>query len=226
MPGMDAVFVHGSGRAGADAWPSQAAVAEPGWWFLPRDAAGDDAGRDARRVLDRLRERGAGHVVAQSYGGNAAVLAAQLAPDLVRSLTLLEPACFDLARGRPAVEEHVAALTPVFEVADDPSVSAREFSQRFATAMGTEPPDVPDAELRVLVERLRALRPPWGTGLRVDVGLPVRTLVVTGGWSDLYDQTADALVALGAQRVTLDGAGHRVQEHPRATEVIRRHWSA
>ncbi|MCW2835148.1 MAG: aminoglycoside phosphotransferase family protein [Nocardioides sp.] len=29
---------------------------------------------------------------------------------------LLEPACFDLARGMPAVEEHVSAMTPVFAV--------------------------------------------------------------------------------------------------------------
>lgn len=224
MPAMDVVFVHGSGRAGAAAWPQQAAAAEPGWWFLPRDGVADDAARDARRLLEWLRARGGGHLVASSYGGNAAVIAAQTDPAAVRSLALLEPACFDLARGMPAVEEHVEAMTPVFEVADDASVSAREFSRRFAAAMGTEPTDVPEEELRASVDRLRALRPPWGVGLRTQQGLPVRTLVVTGGWSPLYDETAEALVALGARHVALDGAGHRLQDDPRVDPLLRQHW--
>jgi transcriptional regulator GlxA family with amidase domain len=40
----------------------------------------------------------------------------------------------------PAVEEHIATMTPVFAAADDPSVSTREFSRRFAAVMGTSPP--------------------------------------------------------------------------------------
>jgi pimeloyl-ACP methyl ester carboxylesterase len=72
-----------------------------------------------------------GHVVAHSYGANAALLAAQSEPALIRTLTLLEPACFDLARGKPAVEEHIAAMTPVFVAANDPAVSTREFSRLF-----------------------------------------------------------------------------------------------
>lgn len=72
--------------------------------------------------------------------------------------------------------------------------------------------------------RLRALRPPWGVGLRPEQGLPVRTLVVTGGWSPIYEQTAEALVAQGARHVTLEGRGHRVQDDPRALDVLRDHW--
>lgn len=226
MPAMDVVFVHGAGREGVDAWPQQAAVAEPSWLFLAREGAADDAARDAQRLLDWLRARGGGHVVAHSYGANAAVLAAQLEPAMVRSLALLEPACFDLARGNPAVEEHIAAMTPVFAVADDASVSVRDFSRRFAAGMGMEPPDVPDEELRASVSRLRALRPPWGIGLRTQQGLPARTLVVTGGWSRIYEETAEALAVLGAQHVTLEGAGHRVQDDPRASPVLRQHWAS
>ncbi|MEU2199713.1 alpha/beta hydrolase [Isoptericola sp. NPDC019482] len=214
----------GSGSAGADAWPEQASVAEPGWAFLAREGVADDPVRDARRVLDLLREVGGGHVVAHSYGANAALLAAQREPTLVTSLALLEPACFDLARGRPAVEEHIAAMTPVFAVADDPSVSPREFSRRFAAASGTRPPDLPDDVLEQRVARLRALRPPWGLDLDPSVPIPGRTLVVTGGSSALYEQTAEALVGAGARHVVLAGAGHRVQDVARATEVLREHW--
>ena len=222
---MKVVFVHGAGKAGAEAWPRQAAAADAGWHFLPRAADGDDAGRDAGRVLDQLRAAGGGHLVAHSYGANAAVLSAQLEPSLVRSLVLLEPACFDLARGMPAVEEHIAAMTPVFAVANDSSVSARDFSRRFAAGMGTEPPELTEEELEARVGRLRALRPPWGIGLRSEQGLPVRTLVVTTGWSPLYEQTAQSLVAAGARHLTLEGAGHRVQDVPQATQMLQGFWA-
>ena len=222
--GIDVVFVHGAGPAGADAWPRQAADAGAGWHFLPREGVADDADRDSRRVLDCLRPAGGGHVVAHSYGANAALLAAQLEPSLVRSLALLEPACFDLARGMPAVEEHISAMTPVLAVADDARVSAREFSQSFAAAMGTVPPDLPDEELETRVRRLRALRPPWGVGLRPDQPLRTRTLVVTGGGDPVYEETARALVATGATHMTLEGTGHRVQDHPQCTRALREHW--
>jgi hypothetical protein len=115
-------------------------------------------------------------------------------------------------------------MTPVLAVADDPSVLAREFSRRFAAVAMTEPPDLPDEQLLDHVSRLRALSPPWGTGLHRTEELPARTLVVTGGWSPLYKETAASMVGLGARHVTLDGAGHRVQDDPRLTELLRSHW--
>ena len=71
-------------------------------------------------------------MVAHSYGANAALLAAQARPDLVRSLALLEPACFDLARGMPAVEEHIADMGAVFASASDPGLSDPDWFARFA----------------------------------------------------------------------------------------------
>lgn len=180
---MRVVFVHGAGSAGAAAWPTQAAECErdhSDWKFLARADAGDDAERDALRVLEHLRFGGGGHVVAHSYGANAALLAAESEPESVRTLTLLEPACFDLARGIPAVEKHIVAMTPVFEAARDPSVSAREFLRLFALGMGFDPPDLPEDELEARVGRLRTLRPPWGLGLE---RLAAPTFVLTGRWN-------------------------------------------
>ncbi len=222
---MAVVFVHGAGQAGADAWPRQAGESEADWFFLPRVGVADDAASDAGRISDWLHEVGGGHVVAHSYGANAAVLATQREPSLVRSLALFEPACFDLARGKPAVEEHIASMAPVMAVADDSSVSARDFSRRFAEGMGAEPPDLPDDELEASARRLRALHPPWSLGLRSDGGLPTRTLVLTGGRDPLFEETAQSLVSLGAQHVTLDGVGHRVQDDARATPLLRQHWA-
>ncbi len=221
---MDAVFLHGAGRAGVGAWSAQVAAGEPGWVFLDRPRSGDRPQSDAARIISSLESTAAGHVVAHSYGANAALVAAQRAPELVASLTLLEPACFDLARGMPAVEEHISAMMPVFAVADDASVSAREFSRRFAVAMGTGPPDLPQDVLEAQVARLRAMPPPWDTGIDVVGALPVRTLVVTGAWNEMYEQIADALVALGAERAVLSGNGHRVQDAPEANELLRRFW--
>ena len=222
---MGVVFVHGAGLAGAGAWPNQAVAAEAAWFFLPRLGDTDDAARDAGRILEWLSAADGGHVVAHSYGANAALLAAQQEPSLVRSLALLEPAVFDLARGMPAVEEHITQMTPVFAVADDSSVSAREFSRRFAAGLGTEPPDGSERELEARVRRLRALRPPWGMGLTPDERLPATTMVITAGWSSLYEETAARLVELGARHVTFTGAGHRVQDDPRANGVLRDHWA-
>ena len=63
--------------------------------------------------------------------------------------------------------------------------------------------------------RLRRLAPPWGVGL--DPALPARTLVLTAPSSALYAETAESLVGLGAAHLTVDGAGHRVQDDPRTT---------
>ncbi len=224
MSGQSVVFVHGAGGAGPDAWPLQARAAPNGWFFLPRIGPADDVGRDAGRILDQLRVAEGGHVVAHSYGANTAVMAAQLEPSLVWSLALLEPACFDLARGMPAVESHIAAMTPVFEAADDPLVSTRKFSARFAAAMGAEPPHVPDHLLEAPVARLRAMRPPWGHGLESEHALPVRTLVLTSGRTAMYEEAARALEAQGARHLILDAARHRIQDHPQVPKALRDFW--
>jgi hypothetical protein len=112
---VDVVVVHGAGMAGAEAWPHQAAVAEAGWFFMPRAGAADSAPR--------------------------------------------------------------------------------------------------------------ALLPPWGIGLQTYRGLSARTLVITGGWSPLYEETAKSLAASGARHLILEGAGHRIQDDPQATQLLREHWS-
>ena len=222
---MAVVFLHGAGSSGPTAWPVQVAEADDDWVFLDRREFGDDATRDASRIIDILRPQSGGHVVAASFGGNAAVLAAQSEPDLVYSLALFEPACFDLARGKPVVEEHIAAMTPVFAAADDPTVDFREFSRLFAGGMGTPALDVPDDVLEREVAKLRALRPPWGTAVNAEAGLPVPTLVVTGGWSILYDDIAEAMAELGAERSVISGHGHRPQDADGANELLRKFWS-
>lgn len=223
MPTVRTVFLHGAGRAGRAAWAAQSAVEQDGWLFLDRGPSGDVPSTDARRIVAALG--GSGHVVAASYGGVAAMLAAEQHPEAVRSLVLFEPACFSLARGGPGVEEHVAALAPVFATAGDPAVSAVEFSRRFAEGLGTSPADLPPDDLEETVARLRATTPPWEVQVSTLVPGLVPTLVLTGGWSPLFEEVAAALVAAGAQHRVLAGYNHRPQDHPDAVEALADFWA-
>jgi pimeloyl-ACP methyl ester carboxylesterase len=223
MDGMTTVVMHGAGRAGASAWPAQAAAGRSDWVFLDRAPDGDGRRADAGRILDALGH--GGDLVAASYGGLAAMLAAERDPGLVLSLVLCEPACLSVARGRPAVEAHVAALGPVFALADDHSVSAAEFSRRFAAGMGTQPPDLPPDVLEVTVARLRSIVPPWEVIVDELVPSRVPTLVLTGGSEPMYDEVAMSLVLLGARHVSLDGAGHRPQDRADGVAAMTEFWS-
>jgi hypothetical protein len=64
--------------------------------------------------------------------------------------------------------------------------------------------------------RLRAAPPPWKVAGPVSTAATVPTLVITGAWSPLYEEVADALTAAGAARLTLDGHEHRpgATRHP------------
>ena len=219
------VFVHGAGLAGADGWPVQVGAAEPTWQFLSRHPDGDLAERDASRIIELLADSaGPGNLVASSYGGNAAVIAMQRRPDLVSALVLAEPATFDLARGAAAVEEHIVAMQPAALAATDPGVSDRKWSDLFAAGFGREPLD--DDQVAAVAPRMRHLPPPWSTGIDASRGLPGRCLVVTGGSRPLFEQTAAALERLGAARLVLTGAAHRVQDDPAFNAALTRFVAA
>jgi pimeloyl-ACP methyl ester carboxylesterase len=216
------VFLHGVGRAGISAWPRQHEAADQTWVFLDREAGVDDPRRDAELVIAVI-ERSV-EVVAASYGGLAAMIAADAHPRRVRSLVLCEPACLSIARGMTAVEAHVAALAPVFALAEDPAVSAVVFSRLLAAAMGADPPEVPLVVLEHNVARLRATLPPWTVEVAADLPSRVRTLVFTGGEGGMYDEVAAVLQSNGARHVVLRGHGHRPQDHPQATDLMRAFW--
>src|SRR4051812_20533191 len=102
------VLLHGSVTNAALSWRKQQALAEEYELVLP-DRPGFPPGAPVERVdfeaevpwLEALVRPG-DHLVAHSYGGVTALLAApQLA---LGSLTVIEPPAFGVARGDPAVE--------------------------------------------------------------------------------------------------------------------------
>lgn len=184
------VFVHGSDRAGAAAWPGQHLLA--GRWdclFLRRsghEATGQlrtaDVDADAASILGHLASTGGGHVVAHDQGAVSALLAAVRRPALVRSLTLFEPAAFALTRDLPVTSTYLAASEPAV-------------------------PPVPAA----LIDRDD--RPDLG----IVPGVPA--LVVTGGWEPLYEEVAGFLASTGARHVVA-GRDHRPQDTAEGHAVL------
>ena len=135
------VFVHGAGSFGSAAWPRQHGMAlSYDALFLRRhgydpvaEPVESSFEEDARIVLRSLADdgRGAagGHVVAHSQGAIAAMLAAVERPDLVFSLTLVEPACLSLTAELPATAAHIGLMQPLFDARHQ--MSDQDFQREF-----------------------------------------------------------------------------------------------
>jgi pimeloyl-ACP methyl ester carboxylesterase len=186
------------------------------------DGRPTDFEEDRRRVIEAIGD--GADLVGHSYGAMASLMAAESALPRVRSIALFEPACFSLARGQAAIEAHVAAMSAAF--ADD-ALSDEEFFAAFLRSVGSQPPAGPLSDAaRDSTRRLRVQRGPWEARLDPATISAVRTIVVTGGDSELSEATADALESLGAQRVVMPGTGHRPQDDPSANALLRRFWAA
>lgn len=225
--GERVVLVHGSGRRDA-AWSSQFPLADAFQLVLPyrrgyspSPPADPDFEADARDVAELL-EDGA-HLVGHSYGGVASLLAAGLRPGSVRSLTVLEPPAFGVARGNPAVEELIARLQVAYEETDP-----EKFDRAFYAALGAERPyeRLDEASLPVAEARLRE-RPPWEAEIPFDRLEGIRTLVVSGAWNPAFDAVCDVLEErLGARREVLPGAGHAPQHVGGFNERLVDFWES
>lgn len=216
------VFAHGAGRSGAEAWPQQFALAERSV-FVTFPGYGQDPPRrtDMDAWVQTLFAASSEpvHLIAHSYGSIPAVLAAAQQPGWCRSLLLFEPALYWLARGSASVEDHIARLTAVMN--DAAELDTVTFWRRWVTAMTGTSPTAPmtPAEL-VAAERFRLLVPPWTYEVPSATFAAVDTLVVTADWNQEYEDIAAALAALGAEHRHLGGYGHRVVDHPAASDLI------
>ena len=223
------VFVHGEGSFGAAAWPKQHGMAlHYDALFLRRhgfdpvaEPLESDFTADAAIVLGALADdgRGAagGHVVAHSHGAIAAMMAAVERPDLVQSLTLVEPACLSLTAELPATAAHRARMQPLFDVRHQ--LGDEEFQREFVRrAFPAETPGTATPEGPREARRLRLQAPGWEAPLQIVPGVP--TLVLTGGWEPLYEEIAGYLRETGALHRVAAG-GHRPQDSAEGNRLIR-----
>jgi pimeloyl-ACP methyl ester carboxylesterase len=152
------------------------------------------------------------HLVGHSYGGVIALLAAARWPDRVRSLAVIEPPAFGVARGRPPVDELVARLEDHWTSGPrDPA----EFLRGFLALVGSSiPPGQFSPELLQGARTLMVERSPAEAVIPLEVlaRAPFPKLVVSGGHSPAFEAVCDVLEdRLGAERAVLPGAGHSVQ---------------
>jgi pimeloyl-ACP methyl ester carboxylesterase len=208
--------VHGSVVNGDATWAAQAPLADRFELVVP-NRRGFPPGPDVDRVdfedeavwLDRFLEPGT-HLVGHSYGGVIALLAAARRPELVRSLTVIEPPCLAVARGNPVVDAYEAKSALLWGATDDPE----EFLRAFLEGVGAPAPSRLSPELLQGARTLMVERRPWEAEIPLDelAAAAFPKLVVSGAHSEPFDIVCDVLEErLDAERAVLRGAGHAVQ---------------
>ncbi len=216
------VLVHGS-MSGPAVWALQRPLAErwrleivtrPG--FPPNPPADRiDFEHDAPLVAELLGE--GAHLVGHSYGAVICLLAAAQRPASVRSLTVVEPPCFAVAVGHPAVERLVAGMERYWtEGPREPVAFAEGFLRTVGSSLKVGP-ELEQAARALMTERLPSEAEIPLEALR---RAPFPKLVVSGAHSPAFDAVCDVLEReLPAVRAVVPGAGHTV---PRAGEPFTR----
>jgi pimeloyl-ACP methyl ester carboxylesterase len=209
------VLIHGSVVNGEATWGAQRPLADRFELVVP-NRRGFPPGPDVERVdfedeavwLEQFIAPGT-HLVGHSYGGVISLLAAARVPERLRSLTVVEPPAFGVARGNPVVEEFNATFERLGDVRDP-----EEYLLRFLACVGSS---LPAGKLQpALLQGARTLmveRPPTEAEIPFDAlaAAPFPKLVVSGAHSAAFDAVCDVLERrLGAVRVVLPGAGHSV----------------
>ena len=216
--GLPVLFVHGSVTGGAATWSAQYSLASR-WTLLILDRRGfgesgptdrEDFEVDADDIVDALGE--GVHLVAHSYGGLGALLAAAMRPQAVRSLTLVEPVAYSVALDQPAVRSAVDELASYFAAVPADTRAFLAGFLRLVGAAGKLPDPLPpalDAATKILIR----CRLPWTAEIPLDAlaRAPFRSLIVSGGHSPVFEGICDVLRdRLGAERSVIPGAGHAI----------------
>lgn len=222
------MLVHGSVIGAAATWSGQLPLAErfevvfverPG--FPPNPPVDRvDFEVDADLVAGLLED--GDHLVGHSYGGVISLLAAARRPDVVRSLTVLEPPATSVALDDPACAAFAEGGAELYaDRTDEPEA----FLRRFLTAVGSSfvPPSPLPPDLEQGAQALRVERGPWEAKIPLAelATAPFPKLVVSGAHHPAFDGICDVLEReLRAERAELTGYGHSVQRHPGFNDVL------
>ena len=212
------LFVHGSVVNAELTWSAQKPLAER-FEIVAPNRRGFPPGPEVERVdfeeeaiwLEQFLAPDT-HLVGHSYGGVIALLAAAAHPELVRSLTVIEPPAFGIARGRPGVDEFIERIDDHWAHGPrDPG----EFLRGFLSLVGSSTPAGNlTPELLQGARTLRVERSPAEAVIPFEelARAPFPKLVVSGAHSPVFDAVCDVLEErIGAQRAAIPGAGHSVQ---------------
>jgi pimeloyl-ACP methyl ester carboxylesterase len=233
--GPSVLLVHGSIANGEMTWAEQRSLTDR-WELVVLDRRGyapnppierEDFEVDAGDVVELL---GHGmHLVGHSYGGVISLLAAARRPDLVRSLTVIEPPAFGLVERDPEHAGFVASLRALFA---DPSPDPEVFLRAFVEASGSTvqlpsplPPALEQHARLLMAERFAgdAVFP-----FRVLRDAPFPKLVVSGAHNAAFTAVCDVIEReIGAERAVIPGGAHSAQRtgapfNQRLEEFLRR----
>jgi pimeloyl-ACP methyl ester carboxylesterase len=211
------LLVHGSVANAEATWGAQRPLAERFELVAPNRRGfppGPDVEavdfEDEARWLEQYMEPGT-HLVGHSYGGVISLLAAARRPELLRTLTVVEPPAFGVARGQPAVEAVVAESSRLWQHGPrDPEAFLREF---LAIVGSNLPGDRPSEGLLQGARTLMVERAPWEAQIPLDdlAAAAFPTLVISGAHGAAFDVVCDVLEQrLSAERAVVAGAGHSV----------------
>ena len=218
VPRPRVLFVHGSVVNGDATWAAQRPLAERFELVIP-NRRGFPPGPDVESVdfedeaawLDLYLEPGT-HLVGHSYGGVIALFAAARRPELLRSLTVIEPPALAVAQGNPVADAFAESSTRLWESGPhDPETFLRGFlaAVNAPAPRGCFSPALLQGARTLMVERY-----PWTAEIPFADLEATRfpKLVVSGGHSEAFDAVCDVLEErLGGERAVLPGAGHAVQ---------------
>ncbi len=232
--GEPVLLIHGSGAPApiSEMWTRQRPLAERyRLMILTRRGYGDrpvvmqtDVEGDVQDVLSVLAD--GAHLVGFSYGGIVAMVAAARRPELVRSLTVIEPPALGVVRGNAAADAQVDGLSRF----EPPPLgkTPEAFWADFRRLMGQQVPEhvtLSPIE-RKAVEAHMAEAPPWTVPIPLDA-LAVTSfpkLVVSGAWNPAMDAVADIITErLSAERFVLKGWYHNIH---RAGQPFNQHLDA
>jgi pimeloyl-ACP methyl ester carboxylesterase len=230
--GSPAVLLHGSFSFGALAFSEQRPLAgqfelhivdRRGFGRSPDGEGPVDFETEADEVAALLDPPA--HLLGHSYGAIVAMFAAALRPAAVRSLTVIEPPAFALARGDAAVDLLVERTQA--HKRDGAGLSEEEYLQGFLEAWGFDRRPGPrfNDVARRSVRRSVGERSPHEAelpfGALAAAGFPA--LVVHGGWDaaperaravggHAFTAVCDVVAArLGAEVAVFPGAAHQPQ---------------
>jgi pimeloyl-ACP methyl ester carboxylesterase len=218
--GTRVVLVHGSLALGAEEWVEQRPLADRGYELVVFDRrgygrnagpVGEDFLVDADDIAELLGD--GAHLVAHSYGGLGAMVAAARRPEATLSLTLLEAPATGMPGEPPAWRTLIDDVAAMWS-SDAPD---REWVVQFLTAVGSDPTQFP-AEFLDVAEAftpvLRNARPFHDTELPYAelAAAAFPKLVVSGGHSAGFDAMCEHLATvIGGSAAVVPGAGHEIQ---------------
>ena len=229
--GPRALLLHCDATTAAAGWRRQRELAER-WTLVTPDRPGYGRSPAVRVDFDTepaahlpLLDDGA-HLVGHSYGAVVAMLLAAEAPQLVRSLVLVEPPAFGLSEA----PEVVATRETLQALWDEDLEDAFVFYDRFSRAIGERPwprPPLP-ATLEHGVRALMGEHVPWDAhpDLEALAAAAFPVLVISGGHSAAFETVCDTIASrTGGERAVVRGQRHMVpQAGAPFNETVEAFW--